>query len=341
MNRFLALSLADRRQAFEATSAAHGLPRAALEKDFWVCLTLRELFALPDIGEHLTFKGGTSLSKAWGLIDRFSEDIDLTLDRDILGFGGDASPERAKSRKEQGRRLEALKKTCRASIHEIILPRLSAGFSGSITAGEKWSLVSDDDDHDHQTLLFQYPRHGGAEAPGYLKPAVKLEFGARSDPWPVEPRVVSSIIAQEFPGLFEAPEALVRALLPERTFWEKVMLLHEETFRPAGKPRRARLARHYYDLWRLIEAGVAARALADEGLFERVAAHRQVYFKQSWVDYTTHRRGKLRLVPLRDQENEWRADYDTMRGEMFAGTPPPFEVILAVVGQFEQNFNRG
>ena len=117
------------------------------------------------------------------------------------------------------------------------------------------------------------------------------------------------------------------------------MLLHEETFRPANKPRKSRLARHYYDLWCLVTKGVAAQALADAGLFERVAAHREIFFRWSWVDYTTLRPGSLRLLPPTDQRTAWAADYQAMRRDMFFGEVPEFDAILQVVGEFERDFN--
>ena len=125
-----------------------------------------------------------------------------------------------------------------------------------------------------------------------------------------------------------------------RTFWEKAMLVHEENFRPADKPRKVRLARHYYDLWCLINKGVAAQAMADSGLFQRVAAHREIFFRWSWVDYSTLRHGSLRLIPSDDQLAAWRQDYQIMRGEMFFGDVPKFDAILRVVGDFEKRFNQ-
>ncbi len=339
MDRFLSLSPDDRALAFEQAATRRGLPQTSVEKDCWVCLMLRELFALPGIGEHLTFKGGTSLSKAWGLIDRFSEDIDLTIDRDILGFGGKAGPDRAQSGNEQQRRLRGLKKACREMVEATIAPELKARVGTVLPAGEPWGLTSDEEDPDRQTLLFAYPRRVDAGIPAYVKPVVKLEFGARSDPWPVDQREVTSIVAEEFPALFDSTSCAVRALRPERTFWEKVMLLHEETFRPAGKAQRPRMARHYYDVWRLIEAGVARTAAADTGLFNQVAAHRRLYFKHSWVDYDTQRRGAIDMMPRPDQAEAWRQDYSAMQADMFVGTPPRFDEILASIARFQSEFN--
>ncbi len=339
MNRFLLLSPHDRARAFEQAAASRGLSPGSVEKDFWVCLMLRELFTLPEHGEHLTFKGGTSLSKAWGLIDRFSEDLDLTIGRDTLGFGGDDGPEAAGSGNEQRRRIEGLKQACRDVVAQRIMPALTARMRALLAPHESWSITSDDEDPDAQTLLFGYPRLGATTTPSYVNPLVKLEFGARSDPWPVEARQVTPIVAEEFPRLFDSPACTVRALLPERTFWEKVMLLHEERFRPAGRARRPRIARHYYDVWRLIEAGVAARATADLTLFKQVAAHRRVYFRQGWVDYTTLKRGTIQMLPPPEQVEEWHRDYSAMQGDMFVGPAPGFEEILAKITIFQSEFN--
>jgi hypothetical protein len=335
VNRFLQLAPEDRARAFEQAAVNRGLPPASVEKDFWVCLVLRELFDLPEYGPHLTFKGGTSLSKAWGLIDRFSEDIDLTIGRDALGFGGENDPQAAGSRNEQRRRIEKLKAACRDVVVDRIAPEMTARMIALLPAEKTWRILPDPDDPDSQTLLFAYPRHNAENTPSYVKPIVKLEFGARSDPWPVEARQVTSIAAEELPRQFDIPACTVQALLPERTFLEKVMLLHEERFRPADRTRRPRMARHYYDVWRLIQLGVAARAIDDSTLFEQVAAHREVYFRQSWVNYATLRRGTIEMLPLPGQLDEWRRDYSAMQGEMFVGTPPTFEEILAAIEKFQ------
>lgn len=147
------------------------------------------------------------------------------------------------------------------------------------------------------------------------------------------------MIAEVFPDVFAGAECSVRALSPKRTFWEKAMLVHEETFRPTDKPRRPRMARHYYDLHRLIEAGVAGEAARDVDLFGEVARHRQVFYAQSWVDYGSLVKGSLRLEPLPGQERAWRQDYEAMKAEMFSTPPPSFDTILACVRAFERVFN--
>jgi len=334
MPQFLNLSASDQRLTIEQTAARVGWIASSVEKDFWVSWTLQQLFAMPDLAPHLTFKGGTSLSKAWGLIDRFSEDIDLTIGRDALGFGGDNSPEQAPSAKQRSKRLKALKLACSAHVLDVVMPQLFERLSAVVgTAG--WTLRMDDEDPDAQTMLLEYPTHFDVQQARYLRPVVKIEFGARSDPWPAHERIVRPVMAEHFPQVLERADAMVHALAPERTFWEKAMLLHEETYRPADKPRRPRMARHYYDLFRLIELGVGERALKDQKLFEQVAAHRQIFFAQTWVDYSTLRAGALRISPLPEQKAAWRQDYAEMQGEMFSTVPPDFDEVLAAVSAFE------
>ena len=338
MDAILEFSLNDRRAAWQKASEHLRLEAMSIEKDFWVCWTLRELFALPKVGPHLTFKGGTSLSKAWNLIRRFSEDIDLIVDKEVLGFGGDASPDRAPSKKQRKVRLDALMNACRRWVQEILQPAIAARIRAAL--GEfDWKLEVDPEMPDGQCLLFHYPSAFRADEPGYIRPMVKIELGARSDDWPHVERAIRPYVSEAFQQLAAEP-IMVRALAAERTFWEKACLLHEETFRPADdKPRKLRMARHYYDLWCLILAGVGERAKAEPGLFARVAEHREIFFRYSWVDYTTHRPGSFRLVPLNHQLDAWRKDYDAMLGPMFFGDVPSFDEILRVVGEFEQSFN--
>lgn len=315
-------------------------PPIIVEKDFWVCWTLGTLFSLPGIGKALTFKGGTSLSKVWGLIDRFSEDIDLTIDRDFLGFGGERNPEAAPSATQRNNRLKELKTACQEYVGECLLPMLDAHIRVVLPASD-WELRLDESDPDSQTILFQYPVGIQPEGGFYVQPIVKIELGARSDTWPSQPAIIRPFLIDAL-GTAVAPlDCPVRVLSAERTFWEKALLIHEETFRPTEKPRRPRMARHYYDLWCLINKGVAARASRDRELFNRVAAHRQVFFRLNWVDYNTVRRGDLRLTPAADDMPAWKQDYEWMQTAMFLEEPPPFEQILDCVREFAKDFNRG
>jgi predicted nucleotidyltransferase component of viral defense system len=338
MDTFIKLPAARRLLAFQQVDAEMGLQAVSVEKDFWVCWTLRELFSMRDIGSHLTFKGGTSLSKAWKLIERFSEDIDLIVDKEVLGFGGDAAPDKAPSNKQRRLRLEGLMDACRNWVQGTLQPAFASHLE--TTLGKTgWLLEVDPDMPDGQCLLFHYPTVFSPGTAGYVRPVVKIELGARSDDWPHENKLIQPYVIERFPALDSAKPFPVRVLAAARTFWEKACLLHEETFRPADKPRKIRMARHYYDLWCLLRAGIGERAMQQPGLFQRVAEHRDLFFRYSWVDYTTHKPGTFRLAPPAGQIASWRADYEAMLGPMFFGETPGFDEILVAVAAFEKAFN--
>ena len=338
MNAFLSLSVEERHSAYTQVEDAMKLQSFSVERDLWVCWTLRELFTLPGIGEHLTFKGGTSLSKAWKLIQRFSEDIDLIVDKEVLGFGGDAAPDKAPSNKQRKARLESLMKSCREWVQGTLQPALAARLT-DVLGPDGWKLEVDPDMPDGQCLLFHYPSVFPPNAAGYVPPQVKIELGARSDDWPHEEKSIQPYVLEHFPAFDPDGAFPVRVLAVERTFWEKACLLHEETFRPADKPRKLRMARHYYDFWCLLRAGVGERALVNTALFQRVAEHREIFFRHSWVDYSTHKPGTFRLSPPADHLPDWRRDYQDMLGPMFFGDTPTFEQMMTAASEFEETFN--
>lgn len=340
MNGFIEQPLNQRRLILEETQAMLGLPAISLEKDFWVCWILRALYCLPEWGDNLTFKGGTSLSKCWDLIHRFSEDIDIVIDRGFLGFDGASSPGEAMSRKKRNRILQAMKAAAQEKIQDQLAPLLTKRI-GSVLRYD-WALFRAPEhvDPDRQTLIFEYPTAIPVRE-SYIARQVKIEMGARSDNEPVEHVEIHPYLSDAFPDLLGESRFSVRALAPERTFWEKAMLLHEENYRPPDKRRKARMARHYYDLWCLIRTGVSTRATERMDIFARTARHREVYFRWSWMDYSTLSKGRLRLVPAPEQEDVWRRDYDAMSSEMFFGEVPEFDEVMRVVVAFQEEFNGG
>ena len=339
MKEFIEMGEERRGQVCIQTGALLNLSEIAVEKDFWVCWTLDKLFRLPEWGNYLTFKGGTSLSKCWKLIERFSEDIDIVISRSALGFGGDNAPEKAPSKKQARKLLKELGHATKACVLETIRPALYEAITADLPAALAWKLTEDPDDPDRQTLLFHYPTAFREEA-GYLRRIVKIEMGARSDTEPSDEIGISTYISQAFPALLASADIGVHAVMPRRTFWEKVMLLHEETSRPPGKRRhREYMARHYYDLYKLIQAGVADEAAADHELFSNVVRHRKLFFRQNWVDYSTMVRGQLRIIPDERHMPDWRSDYEKMQPEMFFGQAPDFDIIIETVRSFQDRFN--
>jgi len=336
---FISMPEERRRLVCEQAGAQTGLFDSSVEKDFWVCWTLEKLFHLPGLEETFTFKGGTSLSKGWKLIERFSEDIDIVIDRAALGFSDTNAPDKASSNKQTKKRLKSLSESTHAFVHETIQPALRAAIEADMPAGLEWSLDPDKTDPQDQTLLFRYPT-AFPDHPEYLRQIVKIEMGARSDTDPASLVDIQAIIAEVFPELLPDSVFQVRSVQLIRTFWEKAMLLHEETYRPSIKKRRKRgMARHYYDLFQLMQKGIGEKAASDLDLFTRIRDHRRVYFRYTWMDYDSLAPGSLRLVPLEDQIANWEADYTGMQREMFYGDVPDFDDVLTTVKSFQERFN--
>lgn len=335
----------ERRELFAEAAAQRGDVSAEIvEKDFWVCWTLKHVFGLGPAPAQLIFKGGTSLSKVYGVIERFSEDIDLSLSRDDLGFTGEKDPYQAGSGKKQQALIDALVKRCEEAIAGELLPKLRERFAavlGEEGSGESpWSIALDE--HDAQTVNFNYPpglRAGGALPESYIRPVIRLELGARSDHWPAEEHVIQPYAAEAFPASFEEPSCQVRTLSAERTFWEKVTLLHAESHRPKDKPSGERMSRHYYDVAKLYQSGIGPKALARADLLEAVVKHKRLFFRSGWANYDTAVPGSIRLVPPDERLAALEADYRTMRETMIFGESYSFDELLAVLGEVEGKLN--
>lgn len=331
---YLSLGRVERSELIDEVARRRNLAPAVLEKDYWVCRTLDLVFSLPGIGQHLVFKGGTSLSKVYGLIERFSEDIDLSFHRAYLGFGDpDQDPEAAPTGNNQRRRLEHLQAACIEHIRSTLLPALQIRLEEILGDRYDWSLEVDSSDP--QTLLFRFPR--AASTLSYIQPAVRIELGARSDHWPSETHSILSYLGESLdqPTL---GAATVEVLAAERTFWEKATLLHAECHRPPDKPLPARYARHYHDLARLATSPVADRALADTKLRERVVRHKSIYFRSASASYHLAVPGSFRLVPDSSRFGELHRDHEAM-SQMFFQPPPPMDAVLETLRTLEARIN--
>lgn len=339
MDSFAKLNPKERRILCEETAASRNMQAQIVEKDFWVCWTLKELFRLPDIGEHLIFKGGTSLSKVFKAIERFSEDIDVSIDRGWLGFGGANEPEAGASNKEKQRRIAALKIACQQKIASVLQPALEKAIQAKVGTNEKWSLRADDEDPDQQTLMFHYPSSFAPDTAGYIRRVVKIEMGARADHWPCETKPVTPYVAEVFPQAFLAPHSEVKVLSAERTFWEKATILHAESHRPADKAMPERFSRHYCDFYELIRKGVANSAATKLDLLARVAEHKTLFFRSSWARYGEANKGNLRIYPPDKRLKALRDDYAKME-QMFFGEPPDFDQMMQGLHDWEDEFNQ-
>jgi hypothetical protein len=288
---------------------------------------LEALFSSDELRPFLTFKGGTSLSKVWKLVDRFSEDIDIVVDRSHLGFSGLNDPETAPNPSARKRLVERLKSACSEYLQSTLVPIVSA-FLNRQTGMSGIELDMDPGDPDGQTILVRYPSSLENNAAAYINPGIKIELGARSGNEPVLEGTVTSLAAEAFSGIQWVRSVAVRALDPARTFLEKMFLIHEENMRPEGKPGRSRLSRHLYDLVRLNHAGIGQRALLSPDLMERVLANRKALFFYSWVDYEVMKPGTICLVPPSDKARKLRQDYQEFSRDMIYGIPPAFDQLL-------------
>lgn len=327
---------ADRRDLFSETAARLGLGNALImEKDFWVCWTLEHVVALRG-QPRLIFKGGTSLSKVFGLIRRFSEDIDLAFHRHDLGFSDERDPAApGLSRNQRDRLLAELKDVAKRHVRERFLPALSAELAASL--GENPALRVDPSDT--QAIIFEYPQ-ALAEADyagAYVLPQVLLESGAKSDHDPQVLGTIRPFAAEAFAEQFASQTVAVPTLAAERTFWEKATLLHERAMRPKVE-QADRFSRHYHDVLVLAGTSAGLRALADPDLLRRVAEHKDIFFKVGGGVYKAARPGTLRLVPSGHALGALRSDYGRMR-DMFFDDPMSFEELLAGLRALEGRIN--
>lgn len=325
MDRVARLADAQRRDLFSETAVRRGTTPAVAEKDFWVTWVLDRLFADPELARLLMFKGGTSLSKAYGLIERFSEDIDLILDWRVLV--GETDPRAARSRNKQNQLNAQIDEQAKAYIAGTLLERVSAAFDGVC----RCAIGADDP----QVIEVRYP---AAFPDDYLRPEVRLEIGPLAAWLPHEERSISCYAAEAFPQLFERPAFPVRVIRAERSFWEKATILHHEAHRPDGNPQPPRYSRHYYDLARMAASPVKDAALADLALLAEVVAFKQQFYPRGWARYELAVPGSLRLVPTGAVLDAVTADYAAMVAMIF-GTIPTLDEILARLRALEDEIN--
>ena len=335
MDKFLLLKNADKKVYFEVVAHELGVRSQLVEKDFWVCWILKILFSLPASGSHLTFKGGTSLSKCYNLIKRFSEDVDISIERTFLTSKESIEPDRQQGTKENQRRLGRLKQMCQEKIADVIIPELENKICSTLTDAGKWGIRLDPDDSDNQTVLFTYPSVIDNGKGGYVQPIVKIELGARSDHWPVEMRCVKPYVSNAG-GKVIIEGTQVRVLGAERTFWEKATILHAIGH---GSKLRTRMSRHYYDLSEMVASPIYGKAIENIDLLIKVAEHKALFFKDTKARYELAKPGSLRLVPQDEHLVQLNDDYRQMQ-EMFFEDQPPFESVLERLKTTEEEINR-
>lgn len=333
-NTVLAASEKERRDLFVSAATRLGTAVQNVEKDFWVAWVLDGLFnGLQAGGPRLLFKGGTSLSKAFGLISRFSEDIDITVFRQDLGQAVEVEELEALSGKKRRARLEEIRTACQQYIAGTLMEQLQA-IAGAVMSERNFKLELDPDDKDGQSLLFWYPVAAAQPKPGdYIRSAVKIESGAKSA---LDPHVSASVtpyVAQDLPRL-ELQVANITTVRPERTFWDKVMILHglRQWHAKRGELRHAgqRVSRHYYDVYRLMQADADQSWRKDQALASDCARHARMFFGSPDLGLETAAAGNFTLVPDEAMRAPLAKDYEAMAGMIFGEVPDLDDVLTAI-----------
>lgn len=316
---FYKIDKAEKVAIFNEIATQKGMKPFAVEKDWWVSRTLEIIFQMP-IAKYLVFKGGTSLSKSWKLINRFSEDIDLAIDKEFFGFSGElGKSQRDKLRKKAG------VYTTSTFFEELKQAFAAKGFKEL----DFVVIEAQDSDQDPRVLEIFYPNVIIPETE-YVLPRVQIEVSCRSLREPFSIQSFGALVDEFYADKeFANPVFEVPTVNAERTFLEKLFLLHEEFHRPAEKMRVDRLSRHLYDIYQLSKAGYDAKAFNDKELYETIVAHRYHYSRIGEVDYNLHHPKNLNPIPPANVIADWEMDYIKMKEDMiYELNKPSFEDLI-------------
>lgn len=343
----LAASEKERRDLFVGAADRLRTNEQNIEKDFWVCWTLDALFnELEAGGPRLLFKGGTSLSKGYGLIERFSEDIDITVFREDIGQPATVEELESLSGKQRNSRLDAIKAACHEYIQGPMLEQLSALLRQTLQTAnlnaDRTRVEADPDDPDRQSLLLWYPT-ASTEGNAYIRRAIKIESGAKSALDPHAPVVVKPYIADDLPNL-DLAVGNVTTVAPSRTFWDKVVILHglRRWWDRRGELKGGgqRVSRHYYDVYRLLASEVGQNAEGDTSMAEDCVRHARIFFNRPDLDLASATPGSFALAPHNGMLADLRRDYEAMSGMVF-GPIPNVDEVVAAIAELDQRLNRG
>jgi hypothetical protein len=331
MNNYFELTPEQQEMVLIQAAGKTGLPVQAIEKDLWVSVALQMVFTLP-IADHLIFKGGTSLSKVWKVINRFSEDIDLAIDPSIWGFEGDLTKKQIKRlRKESS--IFVRDNFCK-SLQDVVVA----------TAMDRWLKVKADPDgegdgtYPEPRVIHIYYKSLFDEDLPYLHSEVKLEVGSRSLLEPTADAAIMSILEEVLPISSTIRNVKIHTALAEKTFLEKAFLLHE-LFSSKSRKQANRKSRHLYDLAQMMETDIAIRAIGNDELWNSIHHHRALFNSISDVDYTPDIRKRITLLPPDDVINDWVSDYNDMKSSMIYGSKPTFDNLLAIMKELENKFH--
>ena len=332
MKEVAKLQIKDRMELFQATAISMGMQPNVIEKDFWVCFMLDHLFHDCKYKNAFVFKGGTSLSKSYHVIERFSEDIDLILDwRKIMN--DEVNPWEERSKTKQDLFNKQINSEAAKFYKEELIPQLNSEMKEKLGDGE-WISV---DTEDEMVVNFYYPQIFEAE---YLRSCVRLEIGPLAEWMPSHETIVTPFAAEKYPDIFSQKDTSVLTIDVERTFWEKLTILHKIANFPEGKPLPARYARHLYDVYNMGNSWVKERAFKRKELLEKDVVFKQKFYYVKGAHYETATLSSIELLPKEAVLNALKEDYQAMRN-MIYGNIPEFEEILEFLEKLQEEEDKG
>lgn len=332
-NDYFKLTIAQQRTILEQAATKRGLPKQAIEKDLWVTAVLQLLFNLP-CSDYLVFKGGTSLSKVWKIIRRFSEDIDLAIDRVVFDLEGDLTK----------RQVKRLRKASSLFVRDTLCQQLAESISQTPLKDLCQIEAEPDGEYDatypEPRSIFVSYQSVFDDNLDYIPPIVKIEAGARSLLEPYTETTITSIVEEALPTISTImTDVKVKTAIAEKTFLEKAFLLHE-LFSVNSFVEARRRSRHIYDLHMMMRQGVADKAVPNDELWQTIHHHRSTLTSISGVDYSIDIRKNIQLIPPKESLADWKKDYEEMSSAMIYGEKPAFAELLYSMNWLELLFRR-
>ena len=326
MIKLLNRSIDEINEVVEATSRKSGLASSIVEKDLWVCYILDYLFNRCEYKDYFEFKGGTSLSKAYNLIDRMSEDIDIVLNIKIIDFAF-SNELFSFSNNKKNKLVNDLNNRALDFYKNKLLSVITNDLSLEINKELKITLSDEE-----LAIFIEYPSNYNT---AYIRNAVKIEIGPIASWTPYEAKTIKSYVAEYYPNLFDNESFNVRVTLPIRTFWEKAVILHQEANRENGKiPQR--YSRHYYDIYKMCYSNVQTEALNNMELLDDVRLFTMTFYNRPWAKFDEAKPGTFKLIPK--NLDDLRNDYKLME-PMFFKDFPSFDEIIEVLKKLENEIN--
>jgi len=330
MNDFLNFSTERQKEIIELTADKIQSFPQIIEKDLWVTAILQVIFSL-SFADKLVFKGGTSLSKVWNVIERFSEDIDLAVDRELFDLHGDLTINQIKKLRKQSSLF--VKETFCSELRKAIE---AVGIQRHCTIEPEPDGDGNKTYPEPRKIFIRYKSL--FDEMGYLPSEIVLEIGARSLIEPTNSHPIKSIISENFNIDTTILHSHIITAVPEKTFLEKAFLLHE-IFTGKGDMTADRKSRHLYDLEKMMDQKFAVKAISNDELWNAIHHHREIFTRIGNVDYTPDIRQRICLIPPQSIIQDWKQDYGTMQQTMIYGDSPTFEKIIERMEELQTRFH--